>query len=181
MVSKAKQELVEARLITVQKERGPHGDYDLITIVDIWEENKRSYSERMSSQDEPKRSPGETKNIPATRGPVSKSQKDATTRVSPVSREKTPRERNAPSSSRQTSKHPALEAVKQVSGYYPRRNLFKRVIEIVGDTPDISRLQAAYDTWTANGFNPLNLKGWLFDWYQEGMHYLTPSQVLDPE
>lgn len=75
--------------------------------------------------------------------------------------------------------HPAIEAVKLVTNYYPRKNLHKRVIALLGETPDIPAMQEAFDTWTANGHNPVNLKGWLFDWHREGMHYVLAQEKFD--
>lgn len=77
-----------------------------------------------------------------------------------------------------TPVHPAIQAIKQVTGYYPRKNLHKRIIDLVGETPDITEIKKAFDTWTANGYNPMNMKGWLFDWYKERMYYLAPQQKL---
>ena len=80
---------------------------------------------------------------------------------------------------KRTPKHPTIEAVKQVMGCYPRKNLYQRIIEKVGENPDIPRMQNAFDTWVANGYNPQNVKGWLLDWYCEDMHYVPLSQRLD--
>ena len=74
--------------------------------------------------------------------------------------------------------HPAIRAFIQVTGDYPRKNLHRRIINVMGDIPDMARLQLTFDTWVANGYNPRHIKGWLFDWYKEGMHYLLPAQKL---
>lgn len=94
-----------------------------------------------------------------------KEQTDASLRVPPLS----------PDGDKLRS-HPSIQAIKQITGYYPRRNLYTRIIQVVGDYPDLDKMKLAYDTWTANGNNPMNIKGWLFDWYKEEMYYIPAAQ-----
>lgn len=100
-VAKAKQELVEAGLITITSERGAHGDYHVITITDVWALNMARYSqteqtetgersphERYRSHHERKRSPHETKKNPG-RIPTHKREKKKSLREnSPVPTER---------------------------------------------------------------------------------------------
>ena len=76
--------------------------------------------------------------------------------------------------------HPGIQAVKQVSGYYPRVKLAARVANCLGPVPDIEVLQNCHDLWVAKGYNPMNLV-WLFEWYPSRMHYTNPNDraVLD--
>lgn len=63
--------------------------------------------------------------------------------------------------------HPAIQAFKAASGFYPKRMLFDKVIETLGEAPDVTRLNHVFVAWTGRGYNPHNLN-WL-QWYIEGV------------
>jgi hypothetical protein len=64
--------------------------------------------------------------------------------------------------------HPAIQAVRTVTGKYPPKAAYNRVIERLGEDPDIDKLQEVYTTWSLRGNNPHNLEG-IFDWYESGV------------
>lgn len=78
-------------------------------------------------------------------------------------------------SSNSQMNHPAIQAVKQVTGYFPRKSLYAEVISLLGDEPDLKRLRQVYKLWIAKGYNPLNLGAWLFEWYPNGAYYTNPA------
>lgn len=63
--------------------------------------------------------------------------------------------------------HPALQAFKAATGRYPNKLLFDRVIEVLGDFPDVTRLNQVFVAWVGRGYNPQNLN-WL-EWYVDGV------------
>ena len=73
---------------------------------------------------------------------------------------------------------PAISAIHKVTGYYPPKNLASRIIDLLGEDPDLDRMQLTFDSWTAEGNKPINLAGWLFDWYATNMHYVHPSRKI---
>ena len=75
--------------------------------------------------------------------------------------------------------HPAIQAYKQVTGYYPSKRLYQRIVDLLGNAPPIGEMQKAFDSWIANGYNPKNIKGWLFDWFKEKMYYVPPQQKFE--
>ena len=71
--------------------------------------------------------------------------------------------------------HPAIQAVKAVSGYYPDKSLYAPIIKLLGDEPDLRRLKRVFTLWKGKGYNTQNLNGWLFDWYPNDAHYTNPA------
>lgn len=63
---------------------------------------------------------------------------------------------------------PAIKTVQIVFGRYPSKMLWRRIEDVVGDTPDEDLMKTAYETWCARGYNPNNLDGWL-SWYKDGI------------
>lgn len=63
--------------------------------------------------------------------------------------------------------HPALQAVREVKGRYPTKDVWDLVIKIVGDEPDVGRMRECFVAWRAKNYAPENL-GWLTDWYVNG-------------
>jgi len=61
----------------------------------------------------------------------------------------------------------AIQAFRAVTERYPKRALFERVVDALGDAPDVPRLRRAYQDWLARGYNPQNVEGWI-GWYQNG-------------
>ena len=63
--------------------------------------------------------------------------------------------------------HPNVELFKQVTGRYPSKNLAAEV-GALGEI-DENRFRACYTLWEKLGYNPMNIDGWLFDWYEHGI------------
>lgn len=85
MVTKARRELAEKNLITIERVENPHGGYDYmhIRIADLWKENASSYSEPASSQSdtsgslyEPTGSPRVIKEEPLEEEPFKKNKRN---------------------------------------------------------------------------------------------------------
>lgn len=66
------------------------------------------------------------------------------------------------------SKHPAIVACRSVVNRFPDKSLYDRLIEVLGDSPDMVRLNACRQEWTKRGFNP-NAWTWAIDWYMSGI------------
>lgn len=64
--------------------------------------------------------------------------------------------------------HPAIQAFKTATNLYPNKMLFDQVIEILGDFPDVTRLNNVFVAWLGRGFKPTNLTG-ILDWYVNGI------------
>lgn len=63
--------------------------------------------------------------------------------------------------------HPAIQAFKAATGRYPNKLLYDKVIEALGDFPDLTRLNDVFVAWVGRGYNPQNLS-WL-EWYINGV------------
>ena len=70
---------------------------------------------------------------------------------------------------------PAIQLVRSITGRYPAKANYQRVINILGDKPDEERAVDCYEKWTFGGRNPNGL-GWL-DWYKNGI----PEWVSNPQ
>ena len=85
--------------------------------------------------------------------------------------EKTPPPTPAPRKPKRDPRtdHPAVKAVSAVTGKRPPIQVYDRIITLLGDKPDIERLTDVYQHWRAHGYSPVNLEGWLFDWFVNGI------------
>lgn len=65
--------------------------------------------------------------------------------------------------------HPAIEAYKMATDYYPRRNCWKDIISTVGNDPeDVNRWGQAVAAWKLAGYKFDNYQG-MFDWFANGV------------
>lgn len=198
-VSKAKKELKKAGLIRIEKEGGPHGFYDFITVVDIWKKNieyfnpepdeQPSLGETLLSPGEGKRSQGETKNNPFKLERKNKKTKADAAAIPNGGLPKKPASPRRVKSAVDTAfddefaalrQHPAIQAIKKVTKYYPTksREVYKHIITILGNEPDIERLEKAYGIQVGKGGNPRNVM-YLMDLYKDGAYYSTHSTWAD--
>jgi hypothetical protein len=67
----------------------------------------------------------------------------------------------------QRAAHKAIQAYKTATGRYPNKLLYDKVIEALGDFPDVTRLNQVHVEWVGRGYNPQNIN-WL-DWYVKGI------------
>ena len=68
------------------------------------------------------------------------------------------------------TKHPAIQATKRVLGgrRYPPLEMYDRIIEVLGESPDGERLARCRKEWVERGHNRNSWK-WLTEWYVEGI------------
>jgi hypothetical protein len=64
--------------------------------------------------------------------------------------------------------HPALIAVRALTGHQPDRATWDGIIEILGVDPDLGKLNACYREWVMRGYKKTNY-GWIADWYKMGI------------
>lgn len=81
-------------------------------------------------------------------------------------------------------KHPAIQAIKKVWGYYPKRSraLYEGLIEMLGDNPDIPKLEWAYaEAVGAKAMNPMKMLVIVKDGYLQGYYYEVENYLTKPE
>jgi hypothetical protein len=65
--------------------------------------------------------------------------------------------------------HPALVAVRTLTGHQPDRATWDRLIAVLGLEPDIGRLAGCYSAWMMKSKNKSNYDAWIIDWYVNGI------------
>ncbi len=60
-----------------------------------------------------------------------------------------------------------IKTFRRVTGKYPAKPLYDKVLEFLGDEPDESKMKNAYTAWLSRGYNP-NAITWL-EWYRDGV------------
>lgn len=60
------------------------------------------------------------------------------------------------------SRHPAVQMVKRITGRYPPKDQWDKLIREVGDDPDIEFFRASWELWRSFDGKPTNLQGWVF-------------------
>jgi hypothetical protein len=81
-------------------------------------------------------------------------------------------------------KHPAIQAIKQVSGYFPTRSraVYEQLIQWLGDEPEIDKLEWAYGEWVeGKGGNPRKTLEWVKDGYVDGFYYEVENYLPKQE
>lgn len=63
------------------------------------------------------------------------------------------------------SSHPAIQAVKAALGRYPQKVLYDKIIEAVGDKPNVDLMIECATEYASRGKYTGDLSIWLFDWY----------------
>lgn len=66
------------------------------------------------------------------------------------------------------TKHPAIQAVRAVTGRLPSKAIYNRIIELLGDEPDIEKMTRCFEEWVIRGFKVTNF-AWLFEWFVSGI------------
>lgn len=64
--------------------------------------------------------------------------------------------------------HIAYSAFYSVTKRRPNAEMVDKVIEVLGDFPDVDRLRACYTEWIERGYNKMSYK-WLTEWYVSGI------------
>lgn len=60
--------------------------------------------------------------------------------------------------------HPAIIAYRRVTGRYPAKINYTKIIEVIGDEPDELFMHKCFSEWMTVSQNPAPYK-WLFEWY----------------
>lgn len=68
------------------------------------------------------------------------------------------------------SKHPAVVAIKRITGRYPSKLWWDDIIELVGEEPDYKLLTSCAKEWVKKNKNVQDVSVWLLDWYPQGNH-----------
>jgi hypothetical protein len=66
------------------------------------------------------------------------------------------------------SSHPAIMAIRELTGKYPSEAIYQSLVDVIGETPDVEKLRAGREEWTKRGYNP-NAFTWAIDWYRDGI------------
>lgn len=76
------------------------------------------------------------------------------------------RPRSRPSDPRK--EHPAIRAVREITGRFPDKILWDGFIAALGADPDEQKLRGCYLKWRERGHSPVNY-AWLTEWYFTGI------------
>ncbi len=63
----------------------------------------------------------------------------------------------------QRIRHPAIRMVREISGRFPHKDLWNRVIREIGDNPDTEFFRASWEIWRSFDGKPTNYEKWLFE------------------
>jgi len=64
--------------------------------------------------------------------------------------------------------HPGLQAVRDLIGRYPHKDVWDLIIRITGAELNLERMRECWLAWRSKNYSPLNL-AWLTDWYVNGI------------
>ncbi len=64
--------------------------------------------------------------------------------------------------------HPAIQAMHAVTNRFPPKEMYDRIIQSLGDKPDVDRLRECRVAWLGRGYNP-NALTWALEWYGRGV------------
>jgi len=65
------------------------------------------------------------------------------------------------------TKHPAIQAIFDLTGIHPVKGAYGPLIAVLGDAPNGARLKECYEAWSIKGWKPTNY-AWVTDWYAKG-------------
>ena len=190
-VVNAKKELIEQRLIDVEsmEKAGGGRPYHLIRIADIWPKNMARYAD-----DSPDKQVTvgnlqvhhvsnevhgvnlqvhhtERKNNPLKKREGKKIEK-GTSSVPPSPPSEKPSDGGIRAAAAALRSHPAIQAIKEVTNYFPPPELYQLIIEKIGETPDKAKLWRVHMFMKLKGHNPRNYSN-LLDRYETGLQYVT--------
>jgi hypothetical protein len=77
-------------------------------------------------------------------------------------------QKKPPTQSDPRSSHPAIQAVRELTGYFPAKLAYDDVIATLGEHFDMGKLRACAVAWSKVTKNMMNLT-WLFEWYVSGI------------
>ena len=190
-VLRAKKELEETGLITISKAKPKAGRFagHIIKIVDIWLLNAVGYTKDLEKYHTFKGNPGyPTGHKPLTwscgspgpgPGVVHKKNPIKENPFAESSSDHCPLPKNGSGDVSTAGYHPAIKAIKEITGYYPNKAIYQEIVNLVGDNPDIEGMRKSFILWVSKGFNPQNIDGWLFDLYASGNQYIENQSILE--
>lgn len=153
-ISAAKKELVEYHLIRIGSRRTNTGAANhVITLIDIWYQNTIHCGALTKQAIEPAPEPIRVEDQPLA------------TAADPLRPE--PKRQRKSTADPRTS-HPAIVALRTVTGHLPPKGAYDLIISRLGENPDQSKLSTVFAAWTARGYKPTNLSG-VMDWYTGGI------------
>ena len=189
-ISRTKVELEKAGLITIEKRSLGHGHFPghIITIRDIWKRNVDYYDNGIPvSEGDASRSPGSPRPVPQVvlkNNPINKEVKERKFNNQGQSPTHSPNpeadasefseDENTGKSLKDLKNHPTIKAIKEISGFYPPKVLWERII-ITFPSLDQQRAKDTFEHWIACHYSPRNFDGWLFDWYLTQKEYIHPG------
>jgi hypothetical protein len=65
-------------------------------------------------------------------------------------------------------KHWAIQTIRELTGYYPRKILWVEIIAALGDVADVPKLTECFRAWAKVSNNAAN-SVWFLDWYPNGI------------
>lgn len=66
------------------------------------------------------------------------------------------------------SNHPAIAAIRNATGKFPKKAIWDCLISVLGNDPSLTKLNRCYQEWILRGYNPQNFN-WVTDWYVAGI------------
>lgn len=66
------------------------------------------------------------------------------------------------------SQNASIQSCKTVTGRYPPKELYDKLIATLGDAPDLGRLRQCREAWVERGYNG-NGWAWALEWYRGGI------------
>lgn len=76
------------------------------------------------------------------------------------------------------SGHPAIAAIREITGRFPNRVLYDQLIESLKENPNMDLARECYKSWLARGYNP-NAVTAFTDWYAQGGPPAPPGKRMD--
>lgn len=180
-VTKVKRELQDAGLIEISEVPGKHGHYPShsITILDIWPANYKKYigspekppvrtaNRPPVRQESASCSPGTIKENHSVKNSPEKEKGAASAPPSPSG--KPPEGHKDPAAALRS--HPAIQAWKETTRYYPPKDLYQHIIEKIGDNPNKVLMWRIHQFMLLKGNSPRNVSHFL-DRYEDGLIYI---------
>lgn len=64
--------------------------------------------------------------------------------------------------------HRAVQACRAITGHYPDKAIYDKLIAALGEAPDLDRMRRCRLEWVERGYNPASWK-WATEWYAAGI------------
>ena len=106
--------------------------------------------------------------------PATVAAKGNPTEVNPIKGEDAPEARTTSKGKKSEAdprtEHPAIRAMREIhpKGHNPSLEMYDRLIDVLGENPDVGKLRANRAAWIERGYNP-NSYVWATEWYETGI------------